>query len=474
MATKTKMIIITSDEDLIRQIALTKKSNTRIVELDHPNEVSSTNQDENDIIDLAFLADISAHNPRSDQVYKRALDSPHQTRSKQMKYAKKSADLVCAICGDRAVGFNYDALSCASCKAFFRRNAHQSREKLRCFTNQGQCSVAHDVHRKCPRCRLDRCFSVGMRKDFILSEEEKQRRKKRLEENRSATAQQSFTSSIVSNIEPIDDFDRLLLDIDQTKNEDSIGMENLLFGTLSIEDWLTIESVRSSFLSMFQNLHPCQFVFDTSDQTSALVSWSQNTNQIALSFITFFRHIDEFENLDYSDDRLLLIKHNLLSVFPIFKCYLHKTAADHCTSAEEEKHRQFYKLCGDSSNILDGFIEMKLILVALTEQDPAVLSILMTILLFTDRLSMDENQRSLNDPIAVSRAQSHYTRILWNYIVNKKGEHEAYKYFIQVLAVIFRIQKLSHRVRTFFRTQFITSNIVDKIAPLMQTVLNIT
>ncbi len=31
---------------------------------------------------------------------------------------------------------------------------------------------------------MDRCFAVGMRKDFIVSEQEKQQRKKRLEENR--------------------------------------------------------------------------------------------------------------------------------------------------------------------------------------------------------------------------------------------------------------------------------------------------
>ncbi|UJR12258.1 hypothetical protein I4U23_016435 [Adineta vaga] len=466
MATQTKMIIITSDEDLIRQVALHKKPNTRIVELDHP--------DGNDMMDLAFFAEFSTLNPKSDQVYKRALTSPHQTRSKQMKSARKSADFVCAVCGDRAVGFNYNALSCASCKAFFRRNAQQSREKLKCCTNQGQCSVAHDVHRKCARCRLDRCFAVGMRKDFILSEEEKQQRKKRLEENRNATLQQSLTPSIVSNVESLDDFDRLLLDLDQTKNEDLNGMENILFGTLSIEDWFTIESVRSSFLSTFQNLNLYQFTIDTSDQASALVSWSENTNQIALAFIDFFRQIDEFENLIDNDDRLSLIKFNLLFVSVIFKCYRHKTQDNHCTIAEEEERfRQFCKLWGDSSNMLSGFAETKLALLEFIEHDPGILSLLLVILLFTDQLSMDETQPSLNDALAVSRAQNHYTRILWNYIINKKDEHQAYKYFSQLLNLIFRIQKASYRARNVFRTRFITSNLVDKIEPLMQTVLNI-
>ncbi len=73
-----------------------------------------------------------------------------------------------------------------------------------CVTGQGQCSVAHGARRKCQKCRLDRCFSMGMRKDFILSEEEKQRRRKYLEENRNSTLQrlstsESTNSSSISN-----------------------------------------------------------------------------------------------------------------------------------------------------------------------------------------------------------------------------------------------------------------------------------
>jgi Zinc finger, C4 type (two domains) len=33
------------------------------------------------------------------------------------------SDKICGVCGDRAIGYNFDAVSCESCKAFFRRNA---------------------------------------------------------------------------------------------------------------------------------------------------------------------------------------------------------------------------------------------------------------------------------------------------------------------------------------------------------------
>lgn len=35
----------------------------------------------------------------------------------------KGLNKICGVCGDRALGYNFNAVSCESCKAFFRRNA---------------------------------------------------------------------------------------------------------------------------------------------------------------------------------------------------------------------------------------------------------------------------------------------------------------------------------------------------------------
>ena len=111
MAGQTKMIIITSDEDIIHEFVFNRNLNTHIID-----NRQMTPTEKND-----FLPEFS----RNDQVCKRTIGTTDHNQSKPVKTRKKSIDLVCTICGDRAIGYNYAVLSCASCKAFFHRNGHQ-------------------------------------------------------------------------------------------------------------------------------------------------------------------------------------------------------------------------------------------------------------------------------------------------------------------------------------------------------------
>lgn len=49
--------------------------------------------------------------------------SSQMSGSSAGKNRKMREDKICGVCGDKALGFNFDAISCESCKAFFRRNA---------------------------------------------------------------------------------------------------------------------------------------------------------------------------------------------------------------------------------------------------------------------------------------------------------------------------------------------------------------
>ncbi|KAJ8983998.1 hypothetical protein NQ317_006851 [Molorchus minor] len=78
---------------------------------------------------------------------------------------------VCSVCGDKALGYNFNAVTCESCKAFFRRNAIVQKEFKCPFNNQ--CEITTVTRRFCQKCRLDKCFSIGMCKDLIMSEQDK-------------------------------------------------------------------------------------------------------------------------------------------------------------------------------------------------------------------------------------------------------------------------------------------------------------
>uniref|UniRef100_A0A5F9D2X8 Nuclear receptor subfamily 1 group I member 3 n=1 Tax=Oryctolagus cuniculus TaxID=9986 RepID=A0A5F9D2X8_RABIT len=75
----------------------------------------------------------------------------------------------CAVCGDRATGYHFHALTCEGCKGFFRRTVNKYPGLTCPFA--GSCEVSRAQRRHCPACRLQKCLAAGMRKDMIMSAE---------------------------------------------------------------------------------------------------------------------------------------------------------------------------------------------------------------------------------------------------------------------------------------------------------------
>ncbi|XP_070766470.1 nuclear receptor subfamily 2 group C member 2 [Enoplosus armatus] len=74
----------------------------------------------------------------------------------------------CLVCGDKASGRHYGAVSCEGCKGFFKRSV---RKNLTYSCRSKQDCVINKHHRnRCQFCRLRKCLKMGMKTESVQSE----------------------------------------------------------------------------------------------------------------------------------------------------------------------------------------------------------------------------------------------------------------------------------------------------------------
>lgn len=84
-------------------------------------------------------------------------------------------EMTCGVCNDKAIGYNFDAVSCESCKAFFRRNAIRTKELKMCSYDD-KCRMSPNTRKFCQKCRLRKCFEIGMNPDLVQTGERLEKR----------------------------------------------------------------------------------------------------------------------------------------------------------------------------------------------------------------------------------------------------------------------------------------------------------
>ncbi|CAL2029569.1 hypothetical protein CAEBREN_18824 [Caenorhabditis brenneri] len=77
----------------------------------------------------------------------------------------------CAICGDKATGKHYGALSCDGCKGFFRRTIRKSHTYVCRFGES--CQVDKEKRNACRKCRFDVCLRKGMKRNAVQTERDR-------------------------------------------------------------------------------------------------------------------------------------------------------------------------------------------------------------------------------------------------------------------------------------------------------------
>ncbi|XP_060913519.1 nuclear receptor subfamily 1, group H, member 5 [Labrus mixtus] len=80
----------------------------------------------------------------------------------------RGQDELCVVCGDKASGYHYNALTCEGCKGFFRRSV--TKKAVYHCKSGGGCEMDMYMRRKCQDCRLKKCQAVGMLAECLLTE----------------------------------------------------------------------------------------------------------------------------------------------------------------------------------------------------------------------------------------------------------------------------------------------------------------
>ncbi|CAG5128467.1 unnamed protein product, partial [Candidula unifasciata] len=126
---------------------------------------------------LTLAESMSFHHSQTTNVYQ-SLDTggefegpsdPKQKKGDGLE-GKSIEEELCRICGDRASGYHYNALSCEGCKGFFRRSITKTAAYVCKYG--GNCEMDMWMRRKCQACRLRRCREVGMKEECLLSEDQ--------------------------------------------------------------------------------------------------------------------------------------------------------------------------------------------------------------------------------------------------------------------------------------------------------------
>ncbi|XP_055588529.1 ecdysone receptor-like [Uranotaenia lowii] len=105
---------------------------------------------------------------------------------------------LCLVCGDRASGYHYNALTCEGCKGFFRRSV--TKNAVYCCKFGHACEMDMYMRRKCQECRLKKCLAVGMRPECVVPENQcAMKRKEKKAQKEKDKVQTTATVSTTNN-----------------------------------------------------------------------------------------------------------------------------------------------------------------------------------------------------------------------------------------------------------------------------------
>ncbi|KAK3584892.1 hypothetical protein CHS0354_023481 [Potamilus streckersoni] len=168
----------------------------------------------------------------------------------------------CLVCGDKASGRHYGAISCEGCKGFFKRSIRKQLGYA-CRGNK-DCPVSKPHRNRCQYCRLQKCLGIGMRSESV-QQERKPTEKDKLSPTVATSTQKIYIrkdlnspSTAIPTFSPrlSDDDSKLAVNLLANLQERMVPNEQstmMMSGTTANTDLSTLASVVTTLALMSKN-----------------------------------------------------------------------------------------------------------------------------------------------------------------------------------------------------------------------------
>jgi hypothetical protein len=189
--------------------------------------------------------------------------------------------------------------------------------------------------------------------------------------------------------------------------------------------------------------------------------------------ITYLKKVPEFALLD-SDDRVTLVKHNLLAVVFMHNVLIYDPLADtyheHNTEDPVFQGKDWIGILGEE--FYYDLTSTVIKLIKLLEYDRVIVKLLLLIILYTKGFCGYDimHEPSLNDMSTVLSTQNMYVDILYKYCIYQYGLKRTVGLFTNLINQLFSIQRLAVHLKDLVHTNIDAS----KLSPLMQCVFQLS
>ncbi|UJR14812.1 hypothetical protein I4U23_001799 [Adineta vaga] len=380
-------------------------------------------------------------------------DESHLQQTHDSQIETLQCDLICRVCGAPATGYNFDQITCESCKAFFRRNALRETSDLKCHFS-GSCIINIHTRRQCTYCRLKKCFDIKMRKDWIRTEEETKLRQlqKLMKQERKRNKSGCDAPPVLNLPLVVRKKKRLMIksgDVDQS----IFSVRNIGFhGNLDEADNILLNNITHAYQSTANQTDGLRF--NHYNESMSLIQFLDKESAIHKSLIEFYKKIPQFKQLNL-DDEVRLIKSNLINIIHLHDILIQNFSESPSIGYFMSKwiHQDFHHHMSQARQCLYRFYE-----------HPLILKLALIVFIFTIYECND-----YSDKFRIEELHEFFIALLWRYLKHLYSEDEAIQSMDIIKKQILQFQTLMNVMEDIVRREKST-NISDQ---LMQCVFRL-